>query len=593
MRRFLGHSLCSACACLVLSCGGASKPASTAPKSSARAAERPAFALSEPHGEAQVAPPLGMSVLGDEIARAMKALAPRAELAPYFIGQELSAYDLARVSATNGGLTASSRIGMRTLMTDVRVGKHELDSTHPVDGEGGEGGVAMAPVAEDAHDALRRLAWQQIDQEYQSASERFLEVKSQANVRVGLEDRTGDFSHEPPVIHIGPPPPALELSAKNWEARVRTLSGRLRDRPGIHGANASLEAFTTKRWIVNSEGTRIQSGERYYRLSVSAHTRADDGMELEHREDFIATSEAGLPGEAELLGAVDRLAAELDALRVAKPAEPFVGPAILAGRAAGVFFHETFGHRVEGERQKLEEEGQTFAKKLDERVMPAFLSVYDDPRLTRLGTVELSGFYRFDDEGVPAQRASLVESGILKGFLMSRVPVRGVLRSNGHGRRMSGAAMGRQANLVVEPSEVVTSDELRRLLVAEVKRQKKPYGLYFTEVEGGYTETSRYSTQGYKLLPVIVYRVFPDGRPDELIRGVDIVGTPLVSLTKVLAADDRYAVFNGICGAESGWIPVSAVSPSLLVQQIEVALREKGDERPPILAPPPNAPEAR
>jgi hypothetical protein len=153
--------------------------------------------------------------------------------------------------------------------------------------------------------------------------------------------------------------------------------------------------------------------------------------------------------------------------------------------------------------------------------------------------------------------------------------------------------MGRQANLVIEPTEVVASDELRRLLIAEVKRQKKPYGLYFTEVEGGYTETDRFSTQGYKLLPVIVYRVFPDGKPDELIRGVDIVGTPLVSLTKVLAADDRYAVFNGICGAESGWIPVSAVSPSLLVQQIEVALREKGDEKPPILPPPPTSPGAR
>ncbi|HEY3498956.1 MAG TPA: metallopeptidase TldD-related protein [Polyangiaceae bacterium] len=583
-----------ACACLLLSCGGtAPAPAPPAHKPSARPAVPPAFSLAEPRSEAQVAPPQGMSVLGDEIARAMKALAPRGELAPYFIGQELTAYDLSRISATNGGLTTSNRVEMRTLMTDVRVGEHEFDSTHPVDGQSGEGGVTMAPVAADAHDALRYLAWQQIDQVYESASERFLEVKSQSKVRVGIEDRTGDFSREQAVVHIGPPPPPLEHDAKDWELRVRMLSARLRDRPGIHGADASLEAFTTLRWIVNSEGTRIQSGERYYRLTVSAHTRADDGMELEHREDFIATSQAGLPSEVELVRAVDRLGTELDALRVAKPAAPFVGPAILAGRAAGVFFHETFGHRVEGERQKFEEEGQTFAKKLEERVMPAFLNVYDDPRLTRLGDVELSGFYRFDDEGVPAQRASLVEAGILKGFLMSRVPVRGVLRSNGHGRRMSGAAMGRQANLVIEPTEVVASDELRRLLIAEVKRQKKPYGLYFTEVEGGYTETDRFSTQGYKLLPVIVYRVFPDGKPDELIRGVDIVGTPLVSLTKVLAADDRYAVFNGICGAESGWIPVSAVSPSLLVQQIEVALREKGDEKPPILPPPPTSPGAR
>jgi predicted Zn-dependent protease len=251
-----------------------------------------------------------------------------------------------------------------------------------------------------------------------------------------------------------------------------------------------------------------------------------------------------------------------------------------------VFFHETFGHRMEGERQKHEDEGQTFAKKVGQRVMPTFLNVYDDPRLWSLGGVELNGFYRFDDDGVPAQRATLVEQGVLKGFLMGRVPVRGVVKSNGHGRRLSGAAIARQANLVVEPEQAVKAAELRQRLIAEAQRQKKPYGLLFVEMEGGFTETDRESTQGYKLLPVMVYRVYADGRPDELIRGVDVVGTPLTSLTKVLAAGDDYAVFNGSCGAESGWVPVSAVSPSLLLQQIEVALRDKGKQKPPVLPPP-------
>jgi predicted Zn-dependent protease len=360
----------------------------------------------------------------------------------------------------------------------------------------------------------------------------------------------------------------------------------LRDQPGIFGGEAKFEANSGTRWIVNSEGTKIQTGERLYRVIVSGHTRAEDGMDLSRTEQFAASTLSRLPTQEQLGLAVDKVALELAQLRTAKPAEPFVGPAILSGRAAAVFFHETFGHRVEGERQKLEGEGQTFAKKIGERVMPSFLNVYDDPRLLRLGSTELGGFYRFDDEGVPAQRATLVEAGVLKGFLLSRVPVRGIVKSNGHGRRFNGAAMARQANLVVEPSQGFKPVELRQRLIAEVKRQNKTYGLLFSEIEGGYTETGRETMQGYKLLPVMVYRVFSDGRPDELIRGVDIVGTPLVSLSKVLAAGDDYSVFNGSCGAESGWVPVSAVSPSLLVQQIEVALRDKGNEKPPVLPPP-------
>jgi len=499
-------------------------------------------------------------------------------------------FDMARIAATNGGLTGTNRTRMRVLMTDVRVGSYNLDSTHPLEGETGGGSTTMLPADRpEADAALRHLAWHELDETYRNASERLLAVKSSNRVRVDIEDRSGDFSREKPVTHLGPPAPPLELVETEWQTRLRAISARLRDRPGVHNGVADLEAFSSTRWVVTSEGTRIQTGERIYRLSVSATTRASDGMELSRREDFMASAATGLPSEARLVEAADRIAQDLSALAAAKLAEPFEGPAILTGRAAGVFFHETFGHRIEGERQKLEDEGQTFAKQLGERVMPPFLSVYDDPRLRSLGPVELSGFYRFDDEGVPAQRASLVEDGVLKGFLMSRVPVRGVVRSNGHGRRLNGPATARQANLVVQPSSAVSSDELRRLLIAETKRQKKPYGLLFAEIEGGYTQTERQSTQGYKLMPVMVYRVFADGRPDELIRGVDIVGTPLVSLTKVLAADDRYAVFNGSCGAESGWVPVSAVSPSLLVQQIEVALRDKENDTPPILPPPPNA----
>jgi len=177
------------------------------------------------------------------------------------------------------------------------------------------------------------------------------------------------------------------------------------------------------------------------RVFAEANARADDGMELERFETFDAGSFGALASAAEMNRAIDSMIADLQALRRAPLADPFIGPAILEGRAAGVFFHEIFGHRVEGHRQKNEDEGQTFAKKIGEPVMPAFVSVYDDPTLSRIGGVDLNGFYRFDDEAVTAQRATLVDRGVLTGFLLSRSPTRGFHESNGHGRRQEGRAV--------------------------------------------------------------------------------------------------------------------------------------------------------
>jgi hypothetical protein len=138
----------------------------------------------------------------------------------------------------------------------------------------------------------------------------------------------------------------------------------------------------------------------------------------------------------------------------------------------------------------------------------------------------------------------------------------------------------------VQSSRQVSDAKLREMLIAEIKRQNKPYGLYFENITGGYTTTGRQGIQAFKVIPLVVYRVFPDGRPDELVRGADIVGTPLSSFAKILATSDHQEVFNGYCGAESGSVPVSAVSPALLVSEIEIEKKQKSQDRPPLLAPP-------
>jgi len=310
-------------------------------------------------------------------------------------------------------------------------------------------------------------------------------------------------------------------------------------------------------------------------------------MDLGTSETFEAVDPRDLPKDEVILAAIDRIAKHLTGLLKAPVVDPFVGPAILSGRAAGVFFHEIFGHRVEGHRQKDETEGQTFTKSVNAPVLPDFLSVIFDPTKRKVGGVDLNGWYRFDDEGVPARPVSVVENGILKTFLMSRSPIDGFPYSNGHGRRQSGReVVSRQSNLLVESSRRVTNAKLREMLIAEIKRQNKPYGLYFDNITGGYTTTGRQGLQAFKVIPLVVYRVYPDGRPDELVRGADMVGTPLSSFAKILATSDRQEVFNGYCGAESGNVPVSAVSPALLVSEIEIEKKQKSQDRPPLLAPP-------
>ena len=320
---------------------------------------------------------------------------------------------------------------------------------------------------------------------------------------------------------------------------------------------------------------------------MEAQTRADDGMDLLRVETFQAPGAKGLPAEGELNAKIEKMAADLGALRKAPVAEPYDGPALLSGRAAAVFFHEVLGHRLEGHRQRDEEEGQTFTKKIGQEVLPKFLSVVDDPTIHEIAGVKLAGAYDYDNEGSPAQHVEVIKDGVLKNFLMSGMPIKNFSVSNGHGRNQPGLMpTGRQGNLIVTSTQTVPDGHMRQKLIEEVKKQGKPYGLYFDDIQGGFTITTRQLPQAFQVLPVMVYKVYADGRPDELVRGVDIVGTPLAALTRILTTGDQPRVFNGVCGAESGQVPVAAVAPSMLFSEMEVQKRGHQHERPPLLPPP-------
>jgi predicted Zn-dependent protease len=310
-------------------------------------------------------------------------------------------------------------------------------------------------------------------------------------------------------------------------------------------------------------------------------------MNIERYYNFDWVDPKDAPSDKDVQAASATLRKEMEGLVKAPLNEPTVGPALLTGRAAAVFFHEVFGHRAEGHRQKDISEGQTFAKKVGEQILPDFLSIVDDPTQNKLGGEDLLGYYRFDDEGVSSHEVILVDRGVLKNFEMSRSPLVDFPHSNGHGRRQLGATpVSRQGNLIVKSSKAVTNAQLRGQLIELLKRQNKPYGLLIDDIAGGFTFTGRGQPQAFQVQPLVVYKVFADGRPDELVRGVDIVGTPLAALTKIVATGDRPEVFNGYCGAESGSVPVSAASPAILTSELEVQKKQTDTDAPPILPPP-------
>jgi TldD protein len=532
-----------------------------------------------------------LQALRDELARAMATLQKQSDPA-YFISYEVSELRSLSVDASMGAMRSSKETTSRYLDIDLRIGNYQFDNTHQI--RGGQPGSSspnfIEPAAvplDDDLDALKSVIWLRTDRVYRTAVERWIQVKANRAVKVAEENTSSDFSRERAETSVLP---VAGVSAKpeEWENKIRQYSGYFREYPELHEGSVFFSADALNKYIVNSEGTTIQSGTFGARLMIYGLVKAEDGMDLYRMESFHSHSLAGMPGNDVVRKTVDRIIHDLKALRAAPVIEPYTGPAILSGRAAGVFFHEIFGHRIEGQRQKYEEEGQTFGKQIGRPVLPDFLSVIDDPTSERVGGIDLNGYYLFDDEGVPARRVTIVENGVLRNFLLSRLPVSGFEQSNGHGRKSPGfKAVARQGNLIVKASKTVPNSRLREMLIEEVKRQGKPFGLLFDDISGGFTTTTRSSPQAFQVTPIMVYRVYADGRPDELVRGVDLIGTPLTSFSKIIAAGDVPEVFNGYCGAESGSIPVSAVSPAIITTQIEVQKKPKSSDRVPILPPPP------
>lgn len=529
-----------------------------------------------------------LATMEKELHRGQAELAKQ-DPAPYFTSYSVTDGEGLAVIGTQGAILTAARSRRRMADVFMRIGSSDLDNTHGSD-RGSGITTGQLPIRDDP-DALARTLWRLTYEEYRKAREAYTNVKAKNAVRAKEEDESPDFSLEQPSSYLEKPAPVDLPAQETWEELARRYSAAFR-RYQIQESVVYLYGEKDRTYLVSTEGTKVVTSDAIFRIMIEGEVLADDGMRLERVETYQYSDPSKFPSQAEVEASVKKIAADLNALRSAPLAEPYSGPALLSGRAAAVFFHEVLGHRVEGQRQRGREEGQTFAKKVNEKILPEFLSVTDDPTLHTLSGTELSGYYRYDDEGMPSARVEVVKDGILKNFLMGRMPVKNFGNSNGHGRAQKGKMpVGRQGNLIVTSSKTIPDADLRARFLDEIKKQEKPYGLYFEDIQGGFTLTTAELPQAFQVLPVMVWRVYADGRGDELVRGVDIVGTPLTVLNQIEATGDTTRVFNGVCGAESGSVPVSAAAPAMLFTDIEVQKRKYGDMRPPILPPPPGAGE--
>ncbi|HEY0656058.1 MAG TPA: TldD/PmbA family protein [Chryseosolibacter sp.] len=518
----------------------------------------------------------------------------QAPIPPYYLDYHVTDIEFVSVTGSFGSIVESNRDRSRLLSMRIKVGDYTFDDSHPVNERGiefhgGRGiGQAILPIENDAVSISFQL-WKTAENLYKDGLEQYKAVKNIAERQPKPSTPLDDFSKEPIETYIEPAlPKASEVFDDSaWASKIKKYSALFLSDKNIIRGNVSFRLTYERKYFVSSEGTVVVQNTPAVYLNINASIRADDGDLIPLSRSYYATKPTDLPSDEKVSSDIQNLIETLRKLRTAPLAEPYSGPAILMAETSGVFFHEIFGHRIEGHRLKNEYDGQTFKSRINQPVLPKTLNVSFDPTTSSYKHHVLNGSYAYDDEGVKSRKVTVVENGILKTFLMSRSPLENIPNSNGHGRASMGAEpVSRQSNLIVETTKPMKFEALRKMLIKECQKQGKEYGYLFKEVIGGFTTTDRFNPNAFNIFPTEVYRIYVSGKPDELVRGVDLIGTPLAMFAEISAAADDSGVFIGFCGAESGNVPVSAVAPSLFVRRIETQKKPKQHEEATLLSRP-------
>lgn len=530
-----------------------------------------------------------IKVMKEELDRNFDGL-QKEKTPPYYMTYTIDDTHSRYVSGAFGAVVVKGDNRTATLSVDVRTGSYDLDNSHALPASrvstAQNRAVTYRSPLDESPSALKDILWRQTDQAYRNSVAALSRVESTRGMTIESGEGTGDFSRGDPHRSIEEPMD-IRVDMDEWAERIRKFTVVFQGHPHITDGGAVFQSDVRHKYFVDTEGTVLSVPSNSMRLSINGRAKADDGMDLPLSLSYFGYTESDFPSDAEILDEVNAMIADLEKLRTAPLVDPYTGPVILSGKASGVFLHEILGHRLEGHRLKDISEGQTFKNRVGEPVLPEFISIIFDPTIRQINGLPLSGAYSFDDEGAAAEKVVSIQNGVLKEFLASRTPVENHPRSNGHGRASTGQKpVSRQSNLIVKSDIAVDPARLRQMLIEECRKQDKPFGLLFKEISSGQTVTGRSSANAFNVNPMLVYRIHADGRPDELVRGVTLIGTPLIAIGKIIATGSDMEVFNGSCGAESGSIPVAAVSPSMLISEIEVQRAATSMVKGPILPPP-------
>jgi predicted Zn-dependent protease len=543
-----------------------------------------------------------IDALTEELARSMSGLtAGGGHPSPYYISYLCRDTEEWSLWASYGAIWQDNRSRTRRCLADVRVGSPTYDQVSSgglQDNSTEDESFDMIDMpVEDNREALRFAVWRLTDAKYREAVTDYYNRKSRDLSFVDLSQSVASFSVEKSERSIAVTRQrAIDYKRLRGEARV--LSKIFKKFPEIKNSYVEFSARLQTKTFVNSEGTVRVWQEPLYEWTVHFWFLGADHDDHSITVASRARTLAALPTKNELRRQILKAVRECYETHRGTRLSSYAGPVLLSPRAAGLFLHEAVGHRLESSRFLSDDEGRHFQDQLGQVIMHPDISLYDDPTLTHWAGTELIGHYPYDDEGMPAKRAELVESGKLVGYLSTRAPfpsgagamdarakragprrarvrLQGLShQSNGHARSQGHERpISRMANLVCESSSRLDWAELRDQLVEEVRRRGLPFGLILYDVEGGETGTDAYDFQAFLGQITSASKVFADGR-EERIRGVDFVGTPLASLNQIIAVGSKLEVDNGYCGAESGLIPVSTVAPALLLGNLELQSKD-------------------
>jgi len=532
-----------------------------------------------------------LDLLKGELNSQMATL-QKGEYPPYYMNYRVIDNFTRTVRSSMGATTGVEEEKQIIFVPQVRIGSPEFDNFHETQNGvltnrfAGPPTILLPSDLTNGLDAFREIIREEVNSRYKFAKKTYEAAKAKSGVKVENEDKSPDFTPAKAEKYFEPALSADKIAFDTdlWQKKLNKYTALLAENRDVIGANATLNYKIWRKYFVSTEGAEIAENRVYVVLSIKGTTMADDGMELPLNKSYMAFSLDELPSEAVIIKDLKAMSTKLSELKVAPLVQPFTGPALLSGSASGVFFHEIFGHRVEGQKMKSDSDGQTFKNMVGEYVLPKNLSVYMDPTMKKYHGNPLNGYYIFDDQGVRGERVEVVKDGKLLNFLMTRTGLNGFLKSNGHARaEFEYDPTSRQSNLIVETNDYKSDAELRKMLIDEAKQQGKEYGYFFKAVTGGFTQTGRTGANSFNVTPLEVYRIYVDGRKDELVRGVDMIGTPLSMFSNIDAAGGDFEIFTGTCGASSGNVPVTAISPTILVNKVELQKKAKPTVTPALL----------